>query len=81
MTITTYSIKGPLFKLALEHGKDPEKFVSAKKQCGPIQVPRDIGEKITMAQIRELVKSGSYQWCAYSDQWRLGARVGWIVGV
>ncbi|NMM11915.1 MAG: ankyrin repeat domain-containing protein [Rhodoferax sp.] len=81
MTITTYSIKGPLFKLALEHGKDPEKFVSAKKQYGPIQVPRDIGEKITMAQIKELVKSGSYQWCGYSDQWRLGARVGWIVGV
>lgn len=81
MTITTYSIKGPLFKLALEHGKDPEKFVSAKKQYGPIQVPRGIGEKITMAQIRELVKSGSYQWCGYSDQWHLGARVGWIVGV
>lgn len=82
MKFTTFSIKGPIFKFVLETGKAPQRFTIVRKLSlrNPVIEPKPSGGKITMAQVRDLVKSGVYKWCGYTEAFHGGEVVGWIAG-
>lgn len=71
-----FSVKGPIFKLALEHGTDFQRFAPGAKSGKPIK-PK---------AVQALVDKGTYGWCAYmpinswggrdTERWRVGVAEG-----
>lgn len=83
MTHKIYNTKGPVFKLALELGKNAEELDMPSDSYKYVlaRLPEKAGKKTTMARVRKLVESGTYAWCAYSERPRGKDGVeGWIVG-
>jgi len=82
MTTKAYNTKGPVFKLALEHGKNAEQFALPRERYRSTlpRLPEKAGKKLTMARLRERVAAGEFSWCMYSVRCRVDDIEGWIVG-